>query len=96
MVSTYCGLYVTRDRPKGVSSIFAEARGKEDAYSITVKTVNSMPPYYGRSSLRAVIEEIPENGRGQINGPGPVFNNTSAVTNDISQCQREHRSCMHR
>ncbi|SMR45193.1 unnamed protein product [Zymoseptoria tritici ST99CH_3D1] len=81
-VSTCYDLYVTQERDVGSTHILAGSRGQSGAYPITVSNVDSMPAYHGKTSLRAVINEIPYNNGGRVDCPVLYSNTTVAVSDN--------------
>ncbi|PPJ52836.1 hypothetical protein CBER1_11545 [Cercospora berteroae] len=81
-VSTCYDLYVTQERNIGVTHILAGTRGQTGSYPITISNVNNMPAYNGRSTLRALIKEIPYNNGGRVDNPNVISNGTVAVRNN--------------
>ncbi|KAI5358664.1 putative glycoside hydrolase superfamily, glycoside hydrolase, family 5 [Septoria linicola] len=81
-VSTCYDLYVTQERNIGVVHILAGTRGQTGSYPITISNVNAVPAYNGRSTLRALIREIPYNNGGRVDSPIVVSNRTLAVSNN--------------
>ncbi|SPO29088.1 uncharacterized protein UTRI_06037 [Ustilago trichophora] len=75
-------LYVTQDRSANQVHILAGTRGQDGPYPITVSNVNNMPGFQGKSSLRALVKEIPYNNAGVVNAPNVLFNSSVSVNNN--------------
>jgi hypothetical protein len=80
--STCYDLYVTQDRGAGQVHILAGTRGQDGPYPITVSNINSFPAFSGIKSLRALVQEIPYNNAGVVNGPILLFNSSVSVSNN--------------
>lgn len=75
-------LYVTQDRSAEQVHILAGTRGQTGGYPITVSNVNDFPAFQGKSSLRALVKEIPFNNGGVVNGPTTLFNSSVDIINN--------------
>ncbi|KAI7227062.1 hypothetical protein KC330_g8568 [Hortaea werneckii] len=73
-------LYVTQERDAAITHILAGTRGQNGPYPITVSNVDSL--YQGRTSLRAVVKEIPFNNAGRVDEPTVVSETTVDVSNN--------------
>jgi hypothetical protein len=81
-VSSCYDLYVTQERSAGITHILAGSRGQTGSYPITISNVSSISAYNGRTTLRALIKEIPYNNGGRVDNPTVISNGTIAVSNN--------------
>ncbi|EPQ28692.1 uncharacterized protein PFL1_03995 [Pseudozyma flocculosa PF-1] len=75
-------LYATQEPDSGLIHILAGTRGQTGAYPVVVSSLGSVAAFKGKTSLRVLVNEIPYNGGGRVDGPVTVSHADVAVVDD--------------